>query len=134
MNPTNDSIQPAAHGEYAGHFEVRPRTAELSDEFWTQVHEAIQQELTTLDEPIRRTVASVRAVEGRTSGNAFFLCSYRTFSTPTSSIDPVVVSITFAPAQTGVSLEAGVRGGRGPGQGPSAVGRRNARNRGGRQW
>jgi len=110
MNPTNDPVQPVAHGEYAGHVEVRAGAAELSQEFWTSIDNAIQQELAALDVPIRRTVASVRAVAGRTSGKVFYLCSYRTFSKPGSDVDPVVVSITFAPAQGGVSLEAGVTG------------------------
>jgi hypothetical protein len=47
---------------------------------------------------------------GRTHGEHFYLFSYRTFSMPDSDIDPVVVGMTFTPADEGVTVEADVSG------------------------
>ena len=55
-------------------------------------------------------VAEVRVDAGRTEGNRFFLFSYRTFSMPHSTLDPVVAGITFIPARQAVTVEADVSG------------------------
>jgi hypothetical protein len=45
-----------------------------------------------------------------TSGEHFFLFSYRTFSMPESTLDGVVVGLTFTPAGQSVTVEADVSG------------------------
>jgi len=80
------------------------------DEFWADIHQGIQQQLTRLEAEVRRKVDRIRVDEGRTSGGNFFLFSYRTFSIPDSDLDPVVVGITFTPASEGVTVEADISG------------------------
>ncbi len=59
---------------------------------------------------VRRQLAGVRVAADRTSGEHFFLFSYRTFSTPDSALDPVVAGVTFTPAGQGVAVEADASG------------------------
>jgi hypothetical protein len=92
------------------------RTAALSPgangspDFWTEVHEHVQQQLAILESEVRRRVSGVRVDKGRTQGNQFYLFSYRTFSIPDSGLDPVVSGMTFTRAQQGVTVEADVSG------------------------
>jgi len=97
------SYQRVARKEYLDRLAFTP-------ELWTQVHDEVQEQLGFLETEVRRKVAGVRVTAGRTKGDKFFLFSYRTFSMPDSALDPVVVGMTFTPAQQGVTVEADVSG------------------------
>jgi hypothetical protein len=85
---------------------------ELDDaaDFWTEVHERVQQQLSRLEGEVRRRLTSVRVDKGRTRGARFYLFSYRTFSIPDSGLDPVVAGMTFTPTHEGVTVETDVSG------------------------
>jgi hypothetical protein len=110
MNPTPHPSQPIAGSEHLDRAEVLLGGADFTPKFWVEVDDEVQKELAMLEAETRRKLAAVRVQSGRTMGTAFFLCSYRTFSITDSAIDPVVVAITFAPAQQGATVEAGVSG------------------------
>jgi hypothetical protein len=74
--------------------------AESGSELWTEIHAEVQGILEALDELVRSRVPALRVTAGRTQGRSFFLFTHRTFSrTDVANIDPVVVGLTFAPAQ-----------------------------------
>lgn len=98
------SFPPVARTEYLD------RLAALPSEPLDAVHHEVQEQLALLESEVRRRVPRVRVEAGRTSGSAYFLFSYRTFSLPDSDLDPVVAGITFTPAHPGVTLEADVSG------------------------
>jgi|GEM_PF-3505000 hypothetical protein len=77
---------------------------------WDSVHDEIQAQFALLEGDIRGKVSASRATCGRTSGEEFFLFSYRTFSMPDTSIEPVVAAITFTPAGEDVQVEADISG------------------------
>jgi hypothetical protein len=77
---------------------------------WTEVHDEVQGQLALLETEVRRQVAGVKVDTGRTKGDRFFLFSYRTFSLPDRTLDPVVAGVTFTPARQGVTVEADISG------------------------
>ena len=79
-------------------------------DFWTEVHEHVQQHLAVLESEVRRRVAGVKADKGRTQGKQFYLFSYQTFSLPNSRLDPVVCGITFTSAGQSVTIDADISG------------------------
>jgi hypothetical protein len=79
-------------------------------ELWGDIHAEIQTQLSALETEVRLVLPKVRVDQGRTSGERFYLFSYRTFSVPQSTIDPVVVGMTFTPAREGVTVDADVSG------------------------
>jgi len=79
-------------------------------EFWTEVHDDVQEQLAVLERDVRQGVAGVRVTAGSTRGENFLLFSYRAFSLPESDIDPVVAGMTFTRADKGVKVEADVSG------------------------
>jgi hypothetical protein len=87
-----------------------PTASDVIPDLWTEVHEQVQGELALLENEVRRKVADVRVDKGRTKGDRFYLCTYKTLSTPGSGLDPAVSGITFTPAQSGVVVESDVSG------------------------
>ena len=104
------SFQPVARKEYLDRLAALPPRLAFTPELWTKVHDEVQEQLVLLETEVRRKVAGIRVDAGRTKGDKFFLFSYRTFSIPDSALDPVVVGITFTPADQGVIVEADVSG------------------------
>src|SRR5947209_2650153 len=104
------SFPPVARKEYLDRLAALPPSPVLTPELWAKVHEEVQGQLVLLETEVRREVAEIRVHPGRTQGEKFFLFSYRTFSMPDSAVDPVVVGITFTPADHGVTVEADVSG------------------------
>jgi len=76
---------------------------------WAEIHSGVERLLGPLEEEVRREVAGVRIVAGRTQGTSFFF-SYRTFSLPECAVDPVVVGMTFTPTVGGVRVDADASG------------------------
>jgi hypothetical protein len=93
---------------------------DVPPDLWTEVHDEVQGQLALLETDVRRQVAGIRVDTGRTKGDRFFLFSYRTFSLPDRTLDPVVAGITFTPVREGVTVEADVSGER-TGNGISSV-------------
>lgn len=87
-----------------------PSRTTMSQGWWTQLHDEIQEQLAPLENAVRREVAGIRVDQGRTQGENFALCSYRVFSMPESGLDPVVVGITFTTANQRVTVEGDVSG------------------------
>ena len=111
MTPaTVASFQPVARKEYLDRLAALPPSPAFTPEFWTKVHDEVQEQLVLLETEVRRKAAGIRVEAGRTKGDKFFLFSYRTFSMPDSALDPVVVGMTFTPAHQGVTVEADVSG------------------------
>jgi hypothetical protein len=111
MTPaTAASFQPVARTDYLDRLAALPPRPALNPEFWTELHNEIQEQFALVEAEVRRRVAAIRVDAGRTSGAKFFLFSYRTFSVPDSALDPLVVGITFTPADQGVTVEADVSG------------------------
>ncbi len=104
------SFQPVYRKEYLDRLAALPPKPAFTPEFWTTVHDAVQEQLGRLETAVRRRLAGIRVDSGRTRGNKFFLFSYRTFSLPDSGLDPVVVGMTFTPAHQGVRVEADISG------------------------
>jgi hypothetical protein len=104
------SYPPVARKEYLDRLAALPPGPDVTPDLWTQVHDEIQGLLASLETEVRRSVAGIRASTGRTSGEHFFLFSYRTFSMPESTLDRVVVGVTFKPAGQFVAVEADVSG------------------------
>jgi hypothetical protein len=104
------SFQPVARKEYLDRLAALPPRPAISPDFWAQVHDKVQEQLVPLETEVRRKVTGIRVDAGRTKGDKFFLFSFRTFSMPDSTLDPVVVGMTFTPAQQGVTVEADVSG------------------------
>jgi hypothetical protein len=78
---------------------------------WAILHEEAQGQLSHLEEGIRRKIAKLQVVAGRTSGDYFYLYSYQTFSlSDDDKLDPVVAGITFSPDRTNVKIEAEISG------------------------
>jgi hypothetical protein len=107
---TVTSFQPVARTENLARLAALPQRSAFTPELWTRVHDEIQEELARLETEVRGRVSEIRVDAGRTQGNMFFLFSYRTFIAPDSSLDPVVVGITFTPGDQGVAIEADVSG------------------------
>jgi hypothetical protein len=111
MSPaTVASYKPVARKQDLDRLSVLPPDQVSTPEFWTTVHDEIQKQLEVLETEVRRYVGGSRVVSGRTQGKCFFLCSYRTFSRTDSDLDPVVVGITFRPAQKDVTVQADASG------------------------
>ena len=104
------SLPPVARDEYLERFELLPEREDLPEAFWTEVDDAIQSELASIDDAVAEMLPAARVARGRTRGTVFFLFSYRTYSLPGSPVDPVVVGITVLPAEAGMSVSAGVSG------------------------
>lgn len=102
--------QPVARADKLDRAASLSTEADGTPDFWSEVHEHVQQQLAVLESEVRRRVAGVQVDKGRTQGNQFYLFSYRTFSIPDSGLDPVVSGVTFTPAQQGVTVEADVSG------------------------
>ncbi len=103
---TVDSFPPVARTENT----APPRGSALTPEFWAEVHDEIQKEFAILETEVRGKVGGIRVTAGRTQGDRFFLFSYRTFIGTDSALDPVVIGMTFTPADQGVTVEADVSG------------------------
>jgi len=104
------SFQPVARNEYLERLGALPSEPVLAPELWAEVHDEIQAQLGPLETEIRRRVPGIRVSTGRTSGEQFFLFSYRTFSKPGVDLDPVVVGMTFTSVDQGVNVEADASG------------------------
>jgi hypothetical protein len=77
------------------------RPPETGDQVWAEVHDEVQRVLGGLDELVRSRVAHLHVKSGRTQGLRFYLFTHLTFSrTDASEIDPVVVGLTFARADS----------------------------------
>jgi hypothetical protein len=98
-----------ARKEYLDRLAALPPGPALTPEVWREVHDEVQRQLVILETEVRRKLRGIRGAAGRTQGDRFFLFSY-TFSLPDSVLDPVVVGITFTPADQGVTVEADVSG------------------------
>lgn len=110
MNLAVVSFEPIARTEYLDRFGALPGEPLLAPEDWVHVDEEVQEELAFLEAEVRRKLPDVCVQACRTKGKAFFLFSYRTFSTPEGLIDPVVANVTFSPANPGVTVEADISG------------------------
>jgi len=104
------SFEPVARKEYLDRLAALLQSAAITPELWIKVHDEVQAQFDALETEIRRTVSPIRVDAGRTQGESFFLFSYRTFSLPDCSLDPVVVGVTFTPADEKVLVEADVSG------------------------
>jgi hypothetical protein len=104
------SFPPVARKENLARLAALPPGPAFPPELWTKVHDEVQAQFALLETEVRRKVAGIRVVAGRTKGGSFYLFSYRTFSIPQSDVDPVVVGLTFTPARQGVTVEADVSG------------------------
>jgi len=80
------------------------------DDQWTAIHKAIEEQLGLLEAEIRAVLNEVIAVAGRTQGEHFSICSYRTFSIPNSNVDRVVAGITMQRTNQGTIIEADISG------------------------
>jgi hypothetical protein len=88
-----------------------PPTNPLANtDLWTVIHEEAQRTLASLDRDVRNQLPDVEIKPGRTRGTSFLLCTYRTYSLPGSTVDPVVLGITFQPAPGGVAVAADLSG------------------------
>ncbi len=111
MTPaTVASFQPVARKRYLDRLAALPPREAFTPDLWTKVHEEVQAQLRDLESEVRRQLGGIRVVAGRTKGDKFFLFSYHTFFMPDSALDPVVVGMTFTPANQGVTVEADVSG------------------------
>ena len=99
-----------ARKEHLDRLAALPSRPAFTPEFWTEVHDEVQEQFIVLETEVRRKIAGLRVNAGRTKGDTFCLFSYRTFSIPDSAVDPVVVGMTFTPASQGVTVEADVSG------------------------
>ena len=106
---TVSSFPPVARNADLKRLAMPPKPA-LAPELWSEVHDEVQKQLALLETDVRRNVAEIRVDTGRTRGGKVLLYSYRTFSVPQSSLDPVVVGMTFTPSHQGVAVEADVSG------------------------
>jgi hypothetical protein len=105
-----DSFPPVARNENLDRLAaLRPRPASTPN-LWTEVHNAVQEQLVLLESEVLRKATGIRVAPGRTQGDRFFLFSYRTFFPADSAIDPVVVGMTFTLAPQGVNAEADASG------------------------
>ena len=104
------SFPPVARKEYLERLAALPPKPAFPPELWTMVHDEIQEQLVLLETEVRRKVPGIRVDAGRTNGDNFFLFSYRTFSMLGSTLDPVVVGMTFTPTHQHVIVEADVSG------------------------
>src|SRR5438045_319230 len=86
------------------------RTLELPLELWAEVHDVVQKGFALLESTVRCQMGELQATAGRTQGSAFLLFSYRTFSAPNSTVDPVVVGLTFTRVDDKVAIEGDVSG------------------------
>src|SRR5690348_9807386 len=98
--PDYPPVTPAEHPE---RLDALPPKPEIPPDVWAEVHDAVQAELTLLESDVVRNLAAACGSAGQTRGERFFLHSYRTFSVPGESIDPVVAGLTFTPASEGVT-------------------------------
>ncbi len=108
------SYPPVSRTEYLERLDALEQPAKIGHQFWTEVHTEVQQVLAGLDELVRLRVAHLHVESGRTQGRSFYLFTYLTFSrTDAAEIDPVVVGLTFAPAdeeENGVVIDADISG------------------------
>lgn len=64
-----------------------------------------------LQNEVRRKIANVHVLAGRTAGDRFYLHSHQTFSLPEcDDVDAVVVGLTFSPALDDVKIDADISG------------------------
>jgi hypothetical protein len=111
MTPaTMTSFPPVFRKEYLDRMAALAPRPLLGADFWTKIHDAVQEQLVLLEGEVHRQLPGVHTVAGRTQGTRFSLFSYRTFSLPDSALDPVVVGIIFTTAANGVTLEGDVSG------------------------
>jgi hypothetical protein len=110
MTLAASTFQAVARGEYLERLAALPPRSILTPEFWGQVNAEIQEQLMPLDAEVLRALPAIRVSAGSTKGNAFFLFSYRTFSTRNANLDPVVAGITFTRADNRITIEADVAG------------------------
>jgi len=104
------SFEPVARNNYLERLSVQSAVT-LTPDFWTQVHEGVQQGLLPLESEVRQRLPKVEVTSGRTRGEHFYLFSYLTFSLPDHDLDSVVAGLTFTSDQHGgVVVEADVSG------------------------
>lgn len=82
----------------------------VGQEFWTEVHECVQEQLTELEREVGQLLPGIRTTAGRTHGKHFLLFSYRAFSGPNGDVDPVVAGIMFRETAEGIDVEADISG------------------------
>jgi hypothetical protein len=80
------------------------------EEFWTQMHEVVQEQFSVLETEVRQLVPGVQVAAGCTRGEHFMLFTFRKFWMPNSEVDPVVAGMTFTSRDEGVHIEADVSG------------------------
>ncbi len=106
MNAATDATYPSM-----GQDELMATQAVVANvEFWNEVQAEVQSQFDRLEIEVRRHVKGVVANSFRTRGDKFHLFTYRTFSLPDDTIDPVVVGLTFSPSGDRVAIEADVSG------------------------
>jgi hypothetical protein len=104
------SFPPVACYEYLDRLCTLPPRPAFTPELWSRLHDEVQEQLVSLETDVRQRVPGIRVTTGRTSGEHFFLFSYRTFFMPDMALDPVVVGMTFTSVDQGVAVEADVSG------------------------
>jgi hypothetical protein len=102
--------RPTSQSENLEALPAFPPETNGSADLWTEVHERVQAQLGELEKQVRRRVPNVQVANGRTSGKAFCLFTYRAFSIPGSGLDPVVCGVTFWPVDQGVRIEGDTSG------------------------
>jgi hypothetical protein len=98
---------PVARKEGLERLDLAPKGA---SDLWSEVHDEVQAQLAGLESEVRDKLPAAQVRSGRTSGERFFLFSYRTFSLPESEIDPVVAGVCFTQAGPGIAVEADISG------------------------
>lgn len=104
------SYEPVARKGSLERLAALPEHPNLTSEPWDQVHAEIQGQFDKLEAELRLCLSGLQTQTGLTRGGKGFVFSYRTFSLPEATLDPVVVGLTFTPAEGGVRVEADASG------------------------